>query len=274
MADTRSPDVTGTRPRAWAVAVAVAALALAGCGDDGQDVIDIDGAIDGTPLAEADGSAPIPISDDESQLDLVLTNTSGSSQDIRYLRLEGEVVGLTFLTYTTSLRITLGPDEVRSLTVPLDFFDVESQAHGYLRTDLAVYGGADRERLGSTEFAADVRGSVVSTMALFAVLLVAATALSLLVNLQGLARRTLPTNRFRRGVQFGLSGLGIGLVLTVAFSVLRVFPLSAAAWWPLIAIPTAVAFAIGYLAPGADEPPEVDDDLRELDELLGDVAET
>ncbi len=161
------------------------------------------------------------------------------------------------------------------MTVPLDFFDIDSQAHGYLRARLALYApGTDRQLLATDDFAVDVRGSVTSTMALFAVLLFAATAASIYLNLIGLARRTLPANRFRRALRFAVSGLGVGMLLTVAFSVLRIFPLPPVVWWPLLIIPTTIAFAAGYVAPGADDGIDEEelDDLRELDDTLAAVA--
>ena len=269
-------DQTRGRPAKLAAALAVAFL-LGACGNESSDVVDVDASIDGVSLDAADASNPLPLSTEESELVLTMTNTSDSPQSIRYLRLEGEMVGLTFLTYTTRVGVELAPGEERTVTVPLDFFDIDSQAHGFLRSKLALYApGDDRELLGTDEFAVDVRGSVTSTMALFAALLLVATAASLFVNLKGLAQRTLPRNRFRRGLRFAASGLGIGLLLTVAFSVLRIFPLPSLAWWPLLLIPTAAAFAAGYAAPGADDDIDEEEleDLRELDETLAAVAAT
>ena len=99
--------------------------------------------------------------------------------------------------------------------------------------------------------------------------------MSLFVNLSGLARRTLPPNRFRRGLRFAASGLGIGLLLTVAFSVLRVFPLPSVAWWPLVRHPDRHRLRrrlprARRAEDGIDE--EELDDLRELDETLAAVA--
>ncbi len=272
----RTPRTSrGRRRPTLAAAVLAATFLLGACGNGSSDVIGVDATIDGIALDDADATDPLPLSTEESELVLTMTNTSDSPQSVRYLRLEGEMVGLTFLTYTTRVGVDLGPGEVRTVTVPLDFFDIDSQAHGFLRAKLALYApGADRELLGTDDFAVDVRGSVTSTMALFAALLLFATTASLVVNLKGLAQRTLPPNRFRRALRFAASGLGVGLLLTVAFSVLRIFPLPSVAWWPLLLIPTAIGFAAGYVAPGAvdDIDEEELDDLRELDDTLATVA--
>ena len=268
-------DRMKARPARLAAAALAAAFLLGACGDGSSDVVSVDASIDGVSLDEADAANPLPLSTEESELVLTMTNTSDSPQSIRYLRLEGEMVGLTFLTYTTRVGVELSPGEQRTVTVPLDFFDIDSQAHGFLRSKLALYApGDDRELLGTNEFAVDVRGSVTSTMALFAALLLLTTAGSLFINLKGLAQRTLPPNRFRRAARFAASGLGVGLLLTVAFSVLRIFPLPSLAWWPLLLIPTVAAFAAGYIAPGADDDIDEEEleDLRELDETLAAVA--
>lgn len=250
---------------------------LSACGQSDESVLEIDATIDGITLDDADATNPLPLSIDESELNLSMVNTSDTPQAVRYLRLEGEMLGLTFLTYTTRLAVELAPGETRQVTVPLDFFDIDSQAHGYLRAKLALYApGLDRQVLATDDFAVDVRGSVTSTMALFAFLLFAATAASIALNVLGLARGTLPTNRFRRALRFAVSGLGVGMLFTVAFSVLRIFPLPSVAWWPLVIIPTAIGFAIGYSAPdsGDDIDEEELDDLRDLDETLAAVTES
>ena len=265
------------RPAKFAAAALAAAFLLGACGNESSDVVSVDASIDGVSLDAADASNPLPLSTEESELVLTMTNTSNSPQSVRYLRLEGEMVGLNFLTYTTRVGVELSPGEERTVTVPLDFFDIDSQAHGFLRSKLALYApGDDRELLGTDEFAVDVRGSVTSTMALFAALLLLTTAASLFINLKGLTQRTLPPNRFRRALRFAVSGLGIGLLLTVAFSVLRIFPLPSLAWWPLLVIPTAIGFAAGYMAPGADDDIDEEEleDLRELDETLAAAAAT
>lgn len=267
---------SGPRRSRRLLAVAATALLLGACSSAEDHDLEVVATVDDVALADAGPSSPIRVSDDESVLEMTVTNRGDEARDVRYLRLEGDVLGLTFLTYTTRVEFEVAPDESRTIVVPLDFFDVESQAHGYLRAQLALYSSSDeREVVGTQEFAVDVRGSATSTMALFAVLLMVITALSVAVNLFALSRRTLPANRFRRGLQFAFSGLGVGLVLAVAFSVLRIFPLPNSTSLPLVAISTIVGFALGYLAPGSDDGPDADDseELSDLDDMLADMAE-
>ena len=168
----------------------------------------------------------------------------------------------TFLGYDVTTNFSLDAGETRSLSVPVDLFDLDGQGHGFLRTDVRIYT-PDREQLGTTGFATDIRGRPWSTMGLFAVLLLAITVGTAAVNFVALSRRRLPANAFTRGLRFAITGLGFGLLLAVAFSVLRIFPLPSTSWVPMVLIPTLVGFALGYLSPG----PELDDDDTD-DDLL------
>lgn len=250
-----------------AVALVVAFLALlTGCGGDRVDlVLDVDADIDGTPISESGPGDPQELLPGvESELTMLVTNTTDRTLEIDRARLEGEMLGLTFLTYDTRVSLTLGPGETRSLSVPLDFFDLERQAHGYLRSWIRLYGSGEdgeRTRLSSDEFVLDVRGNPLSTMSVFAILLLLVTVVSLGHNLWSLRRGLLPPNRFQRGLRFAVTGLGVGLLLSVAFSVLRIFPLPTSGWVPLTVIPTILGFGVGYLLPGF-----VDDDVEDDDD--------
>ena len=242
----------------------------AACGGDNPDaVLEVEASIDGVPISESGAGNPQPISPDvESELSLEIRNISNEPVDVGHVRLEGEVLGLTFMTYDARAGVVVAPGETRSLEVPIEFFDIGRQAHGYLRTWIRLYGNdADRTRLSSDEFATDVRGDVTSTMGIFAGLLFLFTVYSLVMNLRAMRRRQLPANRFKRGVRLALTGLGLGLLLSVAFSVLRIFPLPAAGWVPLTLLPTAIGFGLGYIAPGF-----LDDDAEDLDDDADDFA--
>ena len=73
------------------------------------------------------------------------------------------------------LTVDLQPGETRTLAVPLDFFDLEEQAHGYLRAWLRLYDDSDRARVANEEFVLDIRGNSISTMTVFALLLLLVT---------------------------------------------------------------------------------------------------
>ncbi len=245
-------------------------LAATACGsDDSNSVLDVDASIDGVPISDSGPGSPQELNPtEESELVMVITNVSSEAVEVGHARLEGEMLGLTFLTYDTRLRVAIAPGETRELAVPLDFFDLDKQAHGYLRSWIRLYAdNDDRTRLSSDEFVLDVRGSATSTMSIFAFLLFLVTGASLAHNLWTMRKGQLPPNRFKRGMRFAVTGLGAGLLLSVAFSVLRIFPLPTSGWVPLTVIPTLIGFGIGYLMPGAVGDESDDDDLEHLDDL-------
>jgi hypothetical protein len=87
-----------------------------------------------------------------------------------------------------------------------------------------------------------------------------ATAAVLAVTLLGLARNRLSENRFTRAGVFLFSGIGIGFVLVFAVSVLRILAPTSPRWQPMVAIPAALFFVLGYLTPTPTRGNEWDND--------------
>jgi hypothetical protein len=266
------------RPLAALAVAAVVLGSVAGCGSDApEEVLRVDGRLDEVRLEEATASSPARLDPTATTvLVLSMANLSDEDVEVRHVRLEGELLGLTFLTYDVRVRAEVPAGEARSVEVPLEFFDLDRQAHGYLRAHVRLYD-EERARLSSDEFAVDVRGRVVSTMTGFAALLLAITAGSLAFGLRDLARRRLPAHRVARGVRFLVPGLGVGLLLSAALSMLRVFPLPTSGWVPLTLVPTVAGFAAGFfLAPGPEDGAGEEGDAAidaELDEEAAAVAE-
>lgn len=248
------------------IMAAVVLLALWAGPAAAADVIEIEGMLGGQSLADYGPGDPARIvPDDPSTLALELTNTGAEAVEVGHVRLVGKMLGITFVGYDVATSFSIDPGETRAVEFPVDLFDLDGQGHGFLRTEVVVYT-PDREPLGSIGFATDVRGRPLSTMGLLAVLLLAITVGTALWNLYGLARRKLPANAFQRGLRLAITGLGFGLTLAVAFSVLRIFPLPATGWIPLVLISTIVTFAVGYVSP--EPTPQLDkrrdDDLIDL----------
>ena len=256
--------------------IAVMGVLLAGCsGGEVSDALEVEASIDGTPIDQADASSPLRLDPaEEATLVLDIENPTDEAIVLERVRLEGELLGMNFLTYDVRVRTTVPAGATQTLEVPLDFFDLENQASGYLRANLRTYD-ADKVRVSTNEFAVDVEGSPWSTMNLFAYALFVLTLASLAKNVRDAVRHQLPDNRFHRGVRFLVPGLGFGLLLSVAFSILRVFPLPTIGWVPLTLLPAAGAFAFGYFfTPGArdDEPTESEEnDDADDDELAEDL---
>ena len=261
----KRPSAGGLR-RGLAALVAMLLATMLMAGPAGAaDVVTIEGDLDGEPLADSGPDNPVAIDPNEQALlNLTLTNTGTEPVEIGHVRLVGTMLGITFLGYDVTTDFSLAAGETRSLSVPVDLFDLDGQGHGYLRTDVRVHT-PDREQLGSTSFATDIRGRPLSTMGLFAILLLVITAVTAAANFIALSRRRLPASAFNRGLRFAVTGLGFGLLLAVAFSVLRIFPLPSAGWLPMVLIPTLIGFGLGYISPGPDlDDDESDDDLLDL----------
>lgn len=235
------------------------------------DAIEIQAELAGRDIADADSTDPVRIEPrEEVPLVLTLRNNSEREESIRYVRVEGKALGLTFLTYDLGIRTTLRPGEETTLDTALDFFDLEAQATGYLGTSLRVYDD-DRRLLGSQSFVVDVRGKATSTLGLFAVVVVVVAIFSVTVLVLNTLRRRLAANRFVRGMQFAIAGSAIGVTLSLGVSILRVAFADVEAWVPLVFLPTVIGFALGYIAPGP-----LSRSIRDVqeEEALQRVAET
>ncbi len=230
--------------------LAATALTLAAAPAGAAEPIEIEAAIGGRDVTTADSTEPIEIDPaEETRLELTVTNTGDVAEQIRFVRLEGTALGLTFLTYDLGIRTTLEPGEEASIDVLLDFFDLDQQATGYLGTSLRVYD-TERRLLGEEDFVVDVRGNATSTLGLFAFIVLGIAVFSVVVLVLNTLRRRLPSNRFVRGLQFAIAGAAIGVTLALGVSILRIAFADVEEWVPLVVLPTVIAFAIGYIAPG------------------------
>lgn len=254
--------------------IVLIALLLGGCAQGGGgDAVEFTAAVNGVDVSTSEPSDPIELSGAEpAELDLTVENVAGEPVTVRYIRFEGQVLDMIFLTYDTAVRIDLEPGERRDVpTVVLDFFDLGGQASGYLRGHVQLY---DEERglLGTEQMFLDAKGDALSTLGLFNLLLLFATAAGLGWNLYRLAQRRLPPNRFVRAVRFLAVGVGAGLTLSVAFSTLRIWPLGTVAWVLFAVIGGIAGYAAGFLLPGADELVDILDEQDVLDAVLDSEA--
>lgn len=237
----------------WLVVALIAFGVLgAGCAGDDGEALEFNAVLAGRPVEEATAFDPVALQHEEIiELELDVVNVSNQPITVSHVRLEGQMLDLIFLSYDTGINETLQPGERRQIAFTLDFFDLEGQAHGLLRSNLRLFG-PDREPLGQTPFIIDGRGSPVATMAVFNLVLALLALASLGWNLFRLAQRRLPAHRFARGLRFVHSGAALGLAVSAAFSTLRIWPLTTPTWLVITVLAAVVAFVAGYASPGAD----------------------
>jgi len=214
------------------------------------ETLDVSAEINGRDIAGADGDSPIELDPTQAvPITITLRNAGNRVEEVRFVRLEGKALGLTFLTYDLGMRTSLAPGEETTFEADLDFFDLDEQATGYLGTSLRIYD-ADRLLLGHEDFVLDVKGRTTSTLGLFAFAVLGIAGFSITVLVLNTLRRRLASNRFVRGLQFAVAGSAVGVTLALGLAILRIDFAEAEEWLPLVFLPTVIAFGIGYLAPG------------------------
>jgi hypothetical protein len=193
---------------------------------------------------------------------LSVENRSTRRVEVRNVRLEGRVLGMSFYSFTSQINLVAEPNATETRTIRLDLGELGDQAVGLIPARMSLLA-PDRSTIDEQEVATDVRGSLFSAYGLFG-LAVGLVTLVLVVGLAvEIAGHRLPVNRWRRAVRFLAPGLGIGLVATFTVSATRLLLPGATVWVPLVLVCGGVAFVIGYLTPTPQELPprsrEVDD---------------
>ena len=257
------------RRRMVALLLGVAAVALdatpPAAADEG---VRIAATIDGRPARTAGERDPVKLRPKEvATLEVRVTNERTTQVEIRTVRLQGEVMALTFFAYDTSVNFTVAPGATETRTFELDLVGLGGQATGLIQGSVAVLD-AERDMLASERLVVDVRGSLVSVYGLFGLALIVLTAVSLGGALLALARHRLPVNRWRRAVRFLTPGLGLGLLVVFTLSALRIFVPRPRLWIPILLVSGAAFFVLGYLTPAPDDDDEGED--TEVDEETAD----
>ncbi|MGF1596615.1 MAG: hypothetical protein ACFCVK_06740 [Acidimicrobiales bacterium] len=233
----------------------VGTVSLASCatGNDGA-VVDLEATLAGRDVGSSSATDPIALHHEEvTELAVVVTNISDGPVTVAHVRLEGELLDMIFLTYDTGVGETIQPGEQRGLAFPIDFFDLEGQAHGLLRGHVQLFD-EQRRPLGGVPVVIDGRGSPFATTAVFNLVLFGAAALGFAWNLKALALRRLPDDATMRGLRFMPGAAAAGLAVSVACSTFRVWPLPTMVWLPLTLVAVAGGFVLGYVSPGSDPP--------------------
>lgn len=213
-------------------------------------------SIDGRDLDTVTRNDPLILgTSDSARVQLDLTNGGPTDLAVRSIRIEGEVIGLAFFSYTTRLDILLPAGQTTQRRFDIDISDLGQQATGLLPTKVIMIG-PDREVIADQAFAVDVQGSMASIYGAFGLIMAGITAVVLAGLLLAIWRRQLPTNRWQRAIRFLPSGLGLGLVVTFTLSAARLLVPSARWWLPLLLLFGGAAFLLGYFLPvGATSSP-------------------
>lgn len=209
--------------------------------------------IDGRPLGEATERNPLRLSPKRPLiLQLSVTNRSDRPIQVRTIRLEGKVIGLTFFGYETTVGINVPAGATTNRQFSLDLGGLSGQATGLIPGSLSLLD-LQRRRIASQSLVVDVRGSLTSVYGLFGLAMALATALSLIGAIKALSRNQLPPNRWRRGLRFLPGGIGIGLTVVFTLSALRVFVARPGRWVPIVVVAAGILFAVGYFTPDPDD---------------------
>jgi hypothetical protein len=220
-------------------------------------------AMNGQPAASSSDAHPAQLySNALAKLHLTVTNHGGSAVHISTVRFEGDVLDLPLFSFDTGVNLVVPPHRTESLSFPVVLTGVGSQATGLIVASITLIS-ENGAGLASQSLVTNVHGSLSSIYGLFGLAVLILTVLSLVLGLLGMARHTLPQNRWMRAVRFLIPGFGVGLVLTFTMSAFHVFTPGPGHWLPLLIVPSAVGLALGFLtpAPVEEEFDDYDDDV-------------
>jgi len=213
-------------------------------------------SVAGQPLGTSSQNQPVKLFPRErSILTINVTNNGLAPIDIQEVRLEGQVIGLTFFAYDTAVSIPVAPGATASQRLVLDLSGLSGQATGLIPGAVQVLDG-QHHVLAQQDGVVDVRGSLRSVYGLFGLGVAFLTVLSFLGALVGLARHRLQANRWRRGLRFLTPGIGLGLVANFTLSATRVFVPAIGRWVTITFLCAVVFFGLGYLTPTPDVEPD------------------
>jgi len=185
----------------------------------------------------------------ESTLALELHNGTDSPIVVRQVQLRGKAFEVSLVSYNVLIQARVPAHSNVNVDVPVDFGDLDTQVTGLFPASMALLdpGGS---QLATQDFTMDVRGNALSLMGLFTLVVAIATVLSFIAIWVAVLRRRLPRNRWRRALRIGVTGAGVGVVLTLLLAELRLVAPSGSVWIPIVLVPTLAACALGYFSPG------------------------
>ncbi len=207
-------------------------------------------SIGGHSLFGTSTDRPVPM---EPRGDIPITvtieNTGATPIAIRYVRITGAMLGIRFVRFEATSRLVVPAHETRTIRQPGDFFDIDQSSTGYINSAIQVVN-EQRATLASHAFVADVQGKFWSSEGIFLLEVIVFSLIGLARILFGVMRRSLPLNRFVRGLLFGLTTVTAALAIVVGMAMLRIALVAPTTWIPAALLALAGGFALGYISPG------------------------
>ena len=237
-------------PALLAMAVVVLAAPGPALAGGGAGAFSFRASFDNQRLDLSSSSDPVVIVPGrESTLTLELHNRTDSPIVVRQVQLRGQAFEVTLVSYNVLIQARVPAHRNVTVDVPVDFGDLDKQVGGLFPASMSLLdpGG---NHLAAQDFTMDVRGEALSLMGLFTLVVAIATGLSIIAIWVAVVRRRLPPSRWRRALRLGVTGAGVGVLLTLLLAELRLVAPSGSVWIPIVLVPTLAACALGYLSPG------------------------
>jgi hypothetical protein len=205
-----------------AVAAALLSLLLVSSAHAADGDVQLTARLADRDVADFSGGSPLVLRPaEELAVDVRMQNTADEPVEVRYVRLDGRVLGMTFFSYSVRVDVQLEPGDEDARTFSLDVSDLGDQATGKLPGRLVLLD-PEREVLAAEAVPVDVQGSLTSAYGIFSLLVGITTALLLVAALTRLALGRLTEHRWFRATRFAVPGIGVGLTLSFTLSALGV----------------------------------------------------
>ncbi|KAF0957572.1 MULTISPECIES: hypothetical protein [Rhodococcus] len=256
------------------LAVVLGSLGLSAAPAAAAQPVLMSATINGQDIATADQEHPVRLDPQGSaDVSVTITNDSTDPLNVGAIHLSGNVLGLSFFAYHTSVALTVETGATETVTYVLDLTGLDGQATGLINGNVAVIDDSGAT-IADLPTVTDVRGSVVSVYGLFGLALAILTVLAIVDVALAIGRGRLPLNRWRRGLRLLTPGIGLGLVLVFTLSVARVWVPTTERWITVAAAFAVGFFILGYLTPTPAEDDEDDDeDILDEEYLPDDVRD-
>lgn len=215
----------------------------------GDEVTIVNASIDGHSLLHSTRDTPIRL-EPAGDVPLVLTlrNNTAAPVNVRFLRVATWLLGIPLAKFQGHFSTTLPAHATATIKTPADFFGIDGATVGYVDAQLQVVDD-HRATIARRSFSGDLRGSWWSIVTLVFLGLIAFTIACLADIGRSLVRHTLTANRFRRAAFFALIGASGGLCVALGLAIFRISLLKPQSWIPMLLLPAAIGFVVGYFAP-------------------------